>query len=135
MLSGLQRHAVPARQSHGGWRLLASILMILTLHATVDASPLRLKHEKFKVTSVRENWCGEVVNLRVDAIESGIFARPGSQLLQGDMVGGVRAVIPFTCPKATRINFSGWSKGKLVFAGAAWAENQWRLIGFYVAAD
>lgn len=101
--------------------------------AAAEQAPLRLSHDQFKVSSVNADWCANAVDLRVDADDPSVFARPESQVMQGDLVGGVRAVMPFSCPQATRMNLAGWSRGTLVFAGTASADNNWKLVGFYVA--
>ncbi|MBU0499295.1 MAG: hypothetical protein KJ558_09490 [Gammaproteobacteria bacterium] len=88
----------------------------------------------FSGVSVRTDWCGEEVALKITALEdASIFVPPDGEYLQTMVVGKSRAVMGMICPRVKKITISGWYKGELHYAGSASEKNNWGLVGIYSA--
>jgi hypothetical protein len=92
-------------------------------------------HDKphFLGTTLKSDWCGEVVDLKIKALQDpSIFNPPDSVYLQQKVLGVSLVAMSVVCPEVKKITLSGWFQGELYFAGAASKENDWRLVGLYV---
>lgn len=118
-----------------------ALMRLATLLAALGAAGGALAgqfkfHDKpnFVGVTLEEDWCGEVVALKLTALQDpGIFDPPDSEYMQRKALGTSRAALEIVCPGVRKITFSGWYRGELYYAGAASAEDDWRLVGIYAA--
>lgn len=113
-------------------RLCASLALLVA--AGLASSEEFKFHDKpnFLGTTLSSHWCGEVVALKITALQDpAIFNPPDSVYLQQKALGVSLVAMGVVCPQVKKITFSGWYKGELYYAGAASAEDEWRLVGIY----
>ncbi|MBU0500909.1 MAG: hypothetical protein KJ558_01625 [Gammaproteobacteria bacterium] len=114
---------------------LTALLVAIGMAGGALAGQFRF-HDKpnFVGVTLEEDWCGEVVALKLTALQDpGIFDPPDSEYMQRKALGTSRAALEIVCPGVRKITFSGWYRGELYYAGAASAGDDWRLVGLYAA--
>ncbi len=82
---------------------------------------------KVMVPQEKSAWCGPVANIT-------IVGQSGDQFTQNELViqrivGGLRAVMSFECPEATKIQLTGSVNDQPLYQAYATASNNWALQG------
>ena len=125
-------------QGRAGKVLLCFQLVTILFLVLMTAGPLHadefIFHDRpnFTGTTVKSDWCGEVVDLKLTALQDpAIFDPPNSVYLQQKALGVSLVAMGIVCPAVKKITLSGWYRGELYYAGTASVDNDWRLVGLY----
>lgn len=82
---------------------------------------------KVMVPPEQADWCGTTANITIVAQSADQFTQEASTVQR--IVGGVRAVLPFECPGASKIQVTGKVQGQPLYQAYALAANNWALEG------